>query len=150
MRPPICFLRGMAPTCPPNLQTKFPPMQSTSGILLPYLLSKQPVVTWKTFGFALTHLITSNSFALPLTNITPLLLLLRNASSPLILLLPLQTLANFGIPSTLFSASSFTSFFLTTVTDVCHFLLRQNSQTAFRFEVFFYCLISNCSECTPL
>jgi len=61
--------------------------QSTSGIslLLPHLPSKRPAVTWKTFGFALTHLITSNFFGLPQTNITPLLLLLRNASTPLLL-----------------------------------------------------------------
>jgi len=43
--------------------------------------SKRPAVTWKTFGFALTHLTTSNSFGLPRINITPLLLL-RNASTP--------------------------------------------------------------------
>jgi len=85
---------------------------STSDILLPYLPSKQPVVTWKTFGFALALLITSNSFALPLTNITPLLLLLRNASTPLLLLPPLQILANFGITSTLSSSVSLLLFFL--------------------------------------
>jgi len=84
--------------------------QSTSGILLPYLLSKQPVITSKTFGFALAHLSTSNSFALPQTNITSLLLLLRNASTPLLMTPPLQTLAIFGIPSTL--SSSVSLFFL--------------------------------------
>jgi len=36
--------------------------RSTSGILLPYLPSKQPAVTWKTFGFALIHLTTSNKY----------------------------------------------------------------------------------------
>jgi len=40
--------------------------------------------TWKPFGFALAHLTISNSFALPQTNITLLLVLLRNASTPLI------------------------------------------------------------------
>jgi len=47
---------------------------------------------------ALTHLTTSNFFGLPQRNITPLILLLRNASTPLSLPPPLQTLANFGIP----------------------------------------------------
>jgi len=86
--------------------------QLTSALLLPYLSSKQPVVTWKTFGFALAHLIPSNSFALPLTNITLLLLLLRNVSMPFSLSPPLQTLANFGIPSTLSSSVSLLLFFL--------------------------------------
>jgi len=86
--------------------------QSTSGILLPYLSSKQPVVTWKTFGFALAHLAASNSFALPQTNITPLLLLLRNASTPLLLPPPLRTLANFGIPSIISLSVSLLLFFL--------------------------------------
>jgi len=40
------------------------PNQWTSGILLPYLPSKQSAVTWKTFGFTLTHLTTSNTFGL--------------------------------------------------------------------------------------
>jgi len=91
---------------------KLSKLNLSTSILLPYLPSKQPVVTWKTFGFALAHLITSNFFALPLTNITPLLLLRRNASTPLILLPPLQNLANFGIPSTLSSSVNLLLFFL--------------------------------------
>jgi len=42
-----------------------------------------------------------------------------------------------------YSSSSFTSFFSITVTDVCYFLLRQNSQTAHHSEVFLYCLIAS-------
>jgi len=41
--------------------------QTTSGILLPYLPSKWPSVTWKTFDFALTHFTTSNFFGQPQT-----------------------------------------------------------------------------------
>jgi len=101
---------------------------STSGILLPYMPSKQPIVTWKNFGFALAHLSTSNSFALPLTNIIPLILLLRNASTPLLLFPPLQTLANFGIPSTLSSSVNLLLFFLHYH---CHRCSLLSSQTKF-------------------
>jgi len=121
-------------------------LTSRPSIFLPYLRSKRPAVTWKTFGFALIHLTTSNFFGLPQTNIIPLLLLLRNASTSLLLAPPLQTLANFRIPlllseSASYSCSSFTSFFSITITDVYYLFLIHNSQTAYSFEVFFYYLI---------
>jgi len=72
----------------------------------------------------------NSSPVLPQTNITPLLMLLRNASTPLSLPPPLQTLANFGIPSTLSWSVSLLLFFLHyLLLNHCHRYLLLSSQT---------------------